>query len=113
MTHVVLDPEGRLIRLAVVPPQLDPGWRPQAANWKPLFDAAGLDLAAFTPAAPEWTPTVYADTRVAWTGALPGIHGQQLRIEGGWTAASRCTSTRSRRGRRRAACRAPLPSGGA
>jgi serine/threonine-protein kinase len=113
MTHVVLDPEGRLVRLAVVPPQLDPGWRPQAANWKPLFDAAGLDLAAFTPAAPEWTPTIYADTRVAWTGPLPGILGQQLRIEGGsyrgkpvyfhpvapWTTTSRMPNTVAERRR--------------
>ncbi|HEY2435324.1 MAG TPA: serine/threonine-protein kinase [Vicinamibacterales bacterium] len=107
MTHVVLDPEGRLVRLAVVPPQRDPGWTQQSANWKPLFDAAGLDFAGFTPAAPEWTPTIYADARFAWTGALPGIPGQQLRIEAGsyrgkavyfhpvapWTTTSRMPDT--------------------
>ena len=83
MSLVVLDPEGRLVRLAMVPPQLDPGWRLEGADWKPLFDAAGLDLHAFTPATPEWTPVVYADTRVAWTGPIPGIPGQQQRIEAG------------------------------
>ncbi len=107
MTHVVLDPEGRLVRLAVVPPQHDPGWTQQSADWTPLFAAAGLDLAAFTPAAPEWTPTMYADTRVAWTGPLPGIPGQQMRIEAGsyrgkpvyfhpvapWTTTSRMPTT--------------------
>jgi serine/threonine-protein kinase len=125
MTHVVLDPEGRLVRLAVVPPQLDPpspqggsggtghSSQPETASWKPLFDAAGLDIAAFTPAAPEWTPTMYADTRVAWTGPLPGIPGQPLRIEGGsyrgkpvyfhpvapWTTPSRMPNTVTERQR--------------
>jgi serine/threonine-protein kinase len=113
MTHVVLDPEGRLVRMAAVPPQLDPGWAPQAADWKPLFDAAGLDLRAFTPAAPEWTPTMFADTRVAWTGPMPGIPGHQLRMEGGsyrgrpvyfhpvapWTTTSRMPHTIAERRR--------------
>jgi serine/threonine-protein kinase len=99
MSTVVTDPEGRLIRLAVVPPQLDPPPSPQnasgpaspkphsgeggPANWKPLFDAAALDIAAYTPADPEWTPTLYADTRAAWTGPLPNVPGQQMRIEAG------------------------------
>ena len=84
MSMVVLDPEGRLVRLAVVPPQLDPpasAAAQHAVNWKPLFDAAGLDAATFTEAAPEWTPALYADTRVAWTGPMPDMPGQQLRIE--------------------------------
>ncbi len=83
MTTVVTDPEGRLIRMSVVPPQLDPGAKPAPVNWKPLFDAAEIDMAAFTPAEPEWTPALYADTRVAWTGPLPGLAGQTLRIEAG------------------------------
>src|SRR5262249_6868544 len=113
MTHVVLDPEGRLVRLAAVPPQLDPGWTPQTTDWKPLFDASGLDIRDFTPAPPEWTPTMYADTRVAWTGPTPGIPGQQLRLEGGsyrgkpvyfhpvalWTTTSRMAHTIAERRR--------------
>jgi hypothetical protein len=113
MSLVVLDPEGRLVRMAVVPPQLDPGWQAQHADWKPLFDAAGLDIRAFTPAAPEWTPVVYADTRQAWTGPMPGIAGQQLRMEGGsyrgkpvyfhpvapWTTSSRMPGTIAERQR--------------
>jgi serine/threonine-protein kinase len=81
MSQVVVDPEGRLVRFAVVPPQLDPGTKPGPVNWKPLFDAAELDLAAFTPAEPEWTPLLYADTRAAWTGLVPGAPGQALRVE--------------------------------
>jgi len=107
MSLVVLDPEGRLVRLAVVPPQLDRGWQPQAANWKPLFDAAGLDQRAFTPSPPEWTPTMYADTRVAWTGPIPSMPGETMRLEAGsyrgrpvyfhpvapWTTTSRMANT--------------------
>ena len=83
MSLVVMDPEGRLIELAVVPAQLDPGAKAAPANWKALFDAADLDMAAFKPAEPQWTPRHFADTRVAWTGPLPGVDGQQLRIEAG------------------------------
>jgi serine/threonine-protein kinase len=123
MTLVVLDPEGRLVRMAAIPPQYDPpsphsgsgvaGPAPQAANWKPLFDAAGLDLAQFTAAAPEWTPTMYADTRVAWTGPMPGLPGTTLRLEAGsyrgrpvyfhqvapWTTTSRMATTVAERRR--------------
>jgi serine/threonine-protein kinase len=82
MSMVVVDPEGRLVRLSVVPPQLDaPGSQPPPVNWKPLFDAADLDTAAFTEAAPEWTPMLYADTRAAWTGPVPNMPGQTLRLE--------------------------------
>ena len=94
MSMVVMDPEGRLIRLAVVPPQLDPpspqgGFGgtspstppPQSVDWQPLFTAASLDRSTFTDAAPEWAPPLYADTRAAWTGPLPDVPGQQLRIE--------------------------------
>jgi serine/threonine-protein kinase len=107
MSSVVMDPEGRLIRLSVVPPQLDPpappkpqsgeggpspkngfgetgpATTPQPANWKLLFAAADLDMTAFAPAEPEWTPALFADTRAAWTGLSPGITGQPLRIEAG------------------------------
>jgi serine/threonine-protein kinase len=93
MTMVYLDPEGRLIRMSVVPPQVDPpspspqndsgagGTASPSVNWKPLFDAAGLDLAQFTPVAPEWAPADFADTRFAWIGPLPGVPNEKLRIE--------------------------------
>jgi len=99
MSMVVIDPDGRLLRLMVVPPQVDPpspqggfgGTGPPApqggsderrpVDWKPMFDAAGLDIAAFAPAASEWSPAIYADSRTAWTGPLPNLPGQTLRVE--------------------------------
>ena len=73
MSYIVLDPEGRLLELHVVPPeQRIPGTRPAPVDWKPLFEAADLDIAAFTSVEPEWTPVDYTDTRAAWTGPLRG-----------------------------------------
>jgi hypothetical protein len=46
-----------------------------------LFDAAGLDMAAFTPAPPQWAPADFADTRVAWEGSVPGRRDIPLRVE--------------------------------
>jgi serine/threonine-protein kinase len=127
MTEVIIDPDGRLIRLAVIPPQFDRASpqsgsaatgppaadAPAAVNWKPLFDAAGVDQSAFTGATPEWTPRMFADQRVAWTGPMPGLPGQTLRLEAGsyrgkpiyfhpvtpWTETSRMAETITQRSR--------------
>jgi eukaryotic-like serine/threonine-protein kinase len=67
MRHVVLDTQGRLQELHVVPPQLDATTTaPAEPPWARLFEAAGLSMTAFTPAAPQWTPPDFADTRMAW-----------------------------------------------
>jgi serine/threonine-protein kinase len=126
MSLVILDPEGRLVRLAEIPPQFDPpspsatqngfgatNAAPPVPNWKPLFDAAGMDFTQFKPAVPEWTPTMYADTRFAWTGPLQGMPEQQMRFEAGsyrgkpvyfhpvtpWTTTSRMADTIAERRR--------------
>jgi hypothetical protein len=91
MTTLVLDPEGRLVRFAAIPPQLDPpspqsgfgATGPPSTNWKVIFDAAGLDMATFTSVEPEWTPAHYVDSRAAWKGPMPDVPGQDLRIEAG------------------------------
>ena len=94
MSAVVIDPEGRLIRLAVVPPQVDPpspqggsggtsaSAAPAATDWKILFDASGLDISAFRRVDPTWTSPHYADTRIAWTGPVPNLPDKEMRIEG-------------------------------
>jgi hypothetical protein len=82
MIGMQLDPRGRMIAFAAVPPQVDTSPPPAAPfDWKPLFAAAGLDLSQFKPAAPQWTPLAIADERTAWLGVWPGMPGEQLRIE--------------------------------
>jgi hypothetical protein len=76
-------------------------------DWRPLFEAAGLELSAFSPANPEWRARGDADQRFAWTGALPGVPNTNARVEaasqGGrpmffsviapWTAPTRMASS--------------------
>src|SRR5207253_1584288 len=45
-----------------------------------LFQAAGLDMSAFQPIQPQWTPLANWDARAAWTGSDPQT-GAKLRIE--------------------------------
>jgi serine/threonine-protein kinase len=84
MTSVIVDDRGRLLEFAAVPPQRDPASETPPAtpiDWNPLFDAAGLSLAAFTPAVPEWTPPVFGDRRLAWVGTHPHDPKLALRVE--------------------------------
>jgi serine/threonine-protein kinase len=86
MSLVQVDPEGRLVSMAVVPPQVDStgtGQPPAPIDWRPFFEAAGLDLTAFSAVAPEWTPAHYADSRTAWIGPQPGFPDLKLRVEAG------------------------------
>lgn len=82
MTSVLLDTRGRLVAFNHVPPQIDdaPGQQP-ATDWRTLFTAAGLDPARFTPTAPRWTPSTYADERAAWEGVYPDQPDIALRVE--------------------------------
>ena len=51
------------------PPQVEPPGVAPAPDWKPLFDAAGLDPARFTPSVPRWLPGEPFDARADWDGA--------------------------------------------
>ena len=80
--RMTLDAEGRLKSLSVEPHELDKTSGPASSpDWAPLFRAAGLDLARFSPVEPQWTPSVYADTRAAWEGPHPERPGLTMRIE--------------------------------
>jgi serine/threonine-protein kinase len=85
MKEVVLDPEGRLKELHVVPPQIEKPSAPSPANsgpdWAPLFRAAGLDSSLFRPAESRWSPDSYADVRAAWEGPHPERPGLTMRVE--------------------------------
>ena len=77
-----LDPAGRLIWFIAVPPQVDASTdKSPPPDWAPLFAAAGLDPAAFTPTESTWTPLTVCDTRAAWTGAFPDQPDIPIRIE--------------------------------
>jgi serine/threonine-protein kinase len=84
MVRVRLDPEGRLIRLDAVPPQVpDPDSGSWGVDWPRLFGAAGLDLATFTETEPEWIPSDYCDELRAWRGYHPEQPGVPIRVDGG------------------------------
>jgi serine/threonine-protein kinase len=73
MIFVVLDLKGRLVHLEAVPPQQDaPVAAPTPTDWAAVFNAARLDPSNYHIAEPEWTPLLWGDSRVAWTGPTPG-----------------------------------------
>jgi Protein kinase domain len=82
MVSMLLDPAGRLMYFAAVPPELDesaPESKP--LDPAPLFNAAGLDFSRFQPAQPEWNPEGNTDSRAAWTGNFPGRPEIPIRVE--------------------------------
>jgi serine/threonine-protein kinase len=84
MRSVMLDTRGRLNEFHAVPPQVDaatPGPASAPTTWKPLFDAAALDISLFTPVAPEWTPSSFADERAAWDGFYAERPDTRIRVE--------------------------------
>jgi hypothetical protein len=83
MAQVTLDSRGRLLMLAVVPPERErdlaaPG---PETDWGSLFRQAGLDLNRFSPVDPRWTPRNYATVRAAWEGPHPEHPGVTMRVE--------------------------------
>jgi hypothetical protein len=109
MTSLTLDPEGRLLRFAAIPPQKEGAPTPaQAYDWKQLFALAGLDLSQFQSTEPMWNSLGSADQRAAWTGVWPGTsmplrveaaawHGKPVffRLIGDWTEPDRMPSSDS------------------
>jgi serine/threonine-protein kinase len=88
MLSLTLDRTGRLVSLLAVPAQIDrshetsgPSTSTSAAEWEPLFAEAGLPIARFSPAKPQWIPPVFADARAAWEGAYPERPDIPIRIE--------------------------------
>lgn len=81
MLRLETDPDGKLIAFEAVPPQVEKPAPPVPPfDWNKLFQAAGLDVAAFQTAEPTWTPLANWDTRAAWTGSDLAT-GAKLRIE--------------------------------
>jgi serine/threonine-protein kinase len=82
MTFISMDPAGRLLAFHHAPVSADaPGDAPAAPPWPALFDAAGYDVARFTPTEPQGALRLYADSRAAWSGTLPGHDDVPVRVE--------------------------------
>ncbi len=82
MTRIALDMDGKLFEFVGVPPHLDTEPSHETKfDWNIFFVAAGLDLAKFTAAEPQWVPEVNSDQRAAWTGFAPGAPDIPIRIE--------------------------------
>ena len=98
MTRVEVDTKGHLVEFLAVPAERE---KPAdgtveavgSVDWSSVFDLAGLDVTAFEPAAPLWTPPVFADERLAWTGRFPDGYDGPMRIEAA-TYRGRVTSFR-------------------
>jgi serine/threonine-protein kinase len=90
MAGVLLDCQGRLLDLYVVPPRKYAAWAgslpdqpdvPLRTAAFPLLRAAGLERHEL--ATPAWVPPVYCDARAAWVGSLPDQPDVPLRVEAG------------------------------
>jgi serine/threonine-protein kinase len=81
MTTTVVDASGRLGEFLAIPSAFDDGVEHPAPDWKVLFDAAGLDMGAFTPAKPMLMPPVPSSTRAAWEGSVPELPEHRFRVE--------------------------------
>ncbi len=82
MLALHLDLDGRLRAFAATPPEREPEPAQKGpADWTPLFQAAGIDMASLKPVDPQWTPLAATDFRVAWTGQYPGRKDLPIRVE--------------------------------
>jgi hypothetical protein len=82
MIGLNLDPQGRLLQLDTVPPQVQENLSPpNSFDWKVLFTAAGLDMSRFTSAEPQWISFSPFDARAAWTGSFASAPEIPMRIE--------------------------------
>jgi serine/threonine-protein kinase len=79
-----LNLKGELFYFQANPVAIDPPIEPEApleVDWSVLFDLAGLDMESFEEASPTVRPPLFADTRAAWTGVMPGEGERPVRIE--------------------------------
>jgi hypothetical protein len=81
MATVRLAPDGELLMLTVVPPQLeDTGASWPEPDWAAVLGQTRLDASRLLPAPPRWTPPVASEVRKAWEGA-PWPDRPPVRVE--------------------------------
>ncbi len=81
MARVVLDPEGRLVSLDVIPSSAEPAQTGGRPDWDGLLRETPVDAARFQKIEPTFVPPVYCDERTAWEGVYEGDLTLPLRIE--------------------------------
>ena len=83
MTSVLLDVRGRLLRLEVIPPQVErpASGTPPAIEWPKVLAETGIDPSSAVATTPSWLPPTWADTRSAWIASYPDLPGLPIRIE--------------------------------
>jgi len=82
MAEISVDARGRLLQLAVVPPEfVKDDAPPPETDWGVLFRAAGLEETRFRVVEPRWSPDDFATVRAAWEGPHPEIPGLTMRVE--------------------------------
>ena len=81
--EITLDARSRHLRsFRAIPDDRGPaGTAGSEPDWRPLFDAAGLDMARFTPATPGSPPAGGFDLRRAWLGPPVAAPDQPVRVE--------------------------------
>jgi len=86
MASIMLDTDGRLVELAVIPPQTDDiitqNTR-QFSDWESLFEEADLDMSLFQSSEPVYNAHLHCDQRVAWDGYFDDQPDVPIRIEAG------------------------------
>lgn len=81
MAQMVLEPDGRLRRVAIVgPEELAEVQGAVSPDWSSLFEAASLDLTRARETAPRWRPPVGSDARFAWLVPVDGLR-EPVRVE--------------------------------
>jgi len=83
MSRVILDQSGRLVELAIVPPQHERPPTPLTVpDWTPLLIESGADMKRLTATRSEWAAPSDTDAKLAWDG-VDARSGQPLHIEAG------------------------------
>lgn len=84
MARILLDTDGRLVRLDVVPHiRQESVEDPTEPDWAWLFEKAGLELQAFEPIEPQWRPDVQVEEQRAWSGKYASHPDIAIRVEAG------------------------------
>jgi hypothetical protein len=80
--RLVVDSEGRLTSLVIVPPRFEAGSPPWPdPDWPALLAAAGLDASLLRSSTPLWTAPVDSDAKHAWDGSYPSQPDLTMHIE--------------------------------